>query len=139
MGIDRHSKAIVVRESEILGDLFINMFDLRRIQLAHPTEDSYTISEIADVEHTVDQCAIAMIYKLNDAAFRPLFLRMSDWAKSTKSKSEQRSTNLKQTAWYTFLLQFFDSLKVSHSRELFLLSANDTCSVYCYKLFRTYN
>ena len=118
LGIARHSKATIVMESEILGDLFIKLFDLRRVQLSVPTEDSFSVAEVEDVEESVSQCAIAMIYKLNDACFRPLFLRMSEWANHVKSQSERRRTMMKQITWYTFLLKFFDSLKVGTSDKI---------------------
>ena len=89
------------------------MFDLRHIQLSPPTEDSYSAQEIDEVEAAINEAAIAMIYKLNDATFRPLFIRISDWTNSTLSKKDGKSRLHRQTTWYSFLLQFFQTLKVS--------------------------
>ena len=104
---------MIVRYSETLGGLFLEMFDLRRIQLSPPTEDSYNATEIDKVEAAVNEAAIAMIYKLNDATFKPLFMRISDWTNSTTSKKDGKSRLHRQTTWYAFLLQFFQTLKVS--------------------------
>lgn len=104
---------MIIKYSETLGWLFLKMFDLRHIQLSPPTEDSYTAKEIEEVEAEVNEAAIAMIYKLNDATFRPLFMRISDWTNATMSKKEGESRLHRQTTWYGFLMQFFQTLKVS--------------------------
>ena len=95
------------------------MFDLRRIQLSPPTEDSYTMDEIEQVEDTVGDSMIAMIYKLNDATFRPLFARMQDWTVD-REKVDDKSKIFRQTTWFNFLSQFFGTLKV-------LLFTNSVC------------
>ncbi|KAL6720436.1 snoRNA-binding rRNA-processing protein utp10 [Lecanora helva] len=110
LGIDRHPKSIIVKQSENLGDLLMRMLDLRRIQLSPPTEDSYSIDEIEEVESAVNDVAVAMIYKLNDATFRPLFSRILEW--STHTESSDKSAKLhRQTSWYRFLYKFFNTLK----------------------------
>ena len=104
---------MIVKYSATLGGLFLKMFDLRHIQLSPPTEDSYSAKEIDEVEAEVNEAAIAMIYKLNDATFRPLFVRISDWTNATMSKEDGESRLHRQMTWYAFLLQFFQTLKVS--------------------------
>ena len=104
---------MIVKYSETLGGLFLKMFDLRHIQLSPPTEDSYSAKEIDEVEAEVNEAVIAMIYKLNDATFRPLFVRISDWTNAAMSKKDGESRLHRQTTWYAFLLQFFQTLKVS--------------------------
>lgn len=86
-------------------------FDFRRLQLSPPTDDSYTVAEIEEVEEAVNESAIVMVYKLNDATFRPLFIQMSEWANGTNLKKDKGLVH-RQTTWYTFLLKFFDALKV---------------------------
>lgn len=89
------------------------MFDLRHIQLSPPTENSYNANEIEEVEAAVNDAAIAMIYKLNDATFRPLFVRILEWSNSAISKKDEKGRLHRQTTWYAFLVQFFQTLKVS--------------------------
>lgn len=112
LGIDRHAKSVVMKHSDTLGDLFERMFDLRRIQFSPPTEDSYTDDEIEEVEEAVNDAAIAMIYKLNDATFRPLFSKMLEWSSFSES-SDNNARVHRQTTWYKFLFKFFDTLKVN--------------------------
>lgn len=72
------------------------------------------MDEINEVEDAVNESVTAMVYKLNDATFRPLFSRMLEWA--TFSDSEDKSAIIyRQATWYNFLLKFFDTLKVSLS------------------------
>jgi U3 small nucleolar RNA-associated protein 10 len=51
-----------------------------------------------------------MIYKLNDAAFRPIFSQLMDWAVAIP-KSDTAGHNLRLIGVFSFLLTFFDSLK----------------------------
>ena len=110
--IDRHPKSVVMKYSEQLGDLFMRLFDLRRIQLSPRQEDSYTTMEIELVEASINETVIAMVYKLNDARFRPLFLQMRDWTTFPES-TDQNARLHRQATWFSFLLQFFGTLKVT--------------------------
>jgi len=112
LAIDRQPKSMIIKQRETLGDLLLHVFDLRRIQNSPPTEDSYDLSEIDEVEDAVNDCAIAMVYKLNDATFRPLFLRILEWATTPTTKGD-KGTLHRQTTWFAFLLKFFDMLKVA--------------------------
>lgn len=109
--IDCQSKSIIIQHSETLVDLFLRMFDLRRIQLTSITGYNYHIAEIEKLEDIVHASAISMVYKLNDTTFRPLFVRMLEWTTVTTSKKDVKATLLRQTTLYTFLLKFFGTLK----------------------------
>lgn len=118
--IDRQPKSMIVQHSETLGGLFLKMFDLRRIQLSPITGYSYDMAEIEVVEDAVNESAISMIYKLNDATFRPMFSRMLEWTTFPTLK-DTKATIHRQTTWYTFLIKFFGTLKV-YSRNSTRLS-----------------
>ncbi|KAL8953486.1 MAG: hypothetical protein Q9222_000690 [Ikaeria aurantiellina] len=105
--IGRLSKPAVGRHSEILARLLTKAFDLRRIQFVPRTEDSYEDDEVEMVEEATNDVAIAMIYKLNDTLFRPIFEQFVDWASSSSITSRLH----RQTTLYGFLLKFFESLK----------------------------
>ena len=57
----------------------------------------------------VDETLIAMILKLNDHVFRPIFVRFSEWANGTSLKPSSRIH--RQITWWKFLLRFFGTLK----------------------------
>ena len=102
---------MIVKQSETLGDFFLKAFDLRRIQLSPRTEDSYRDEEIELVEDAVNETAIAMVYKLNDAAFRPMFTRIMEWATTSAAQRNKKSNTLRRTTLYTFVLKLFATLK----------------------------
>jgi len=116
LAIDHYPKSVIVKQSKTLGDLLLGVFDLRRIQLSPPTENSYTADEVEEVEDGVNESAIAMVYKLNDATFRPLFSRMSEWTRlsdlNSDKETDAKAILHRQATWYRFLLKFFDTLKV---------------------------
>lgn len=117
LAIDRQPNSTIVKSSEILGDLLLQVFDLRRTQLSPPTIESYDQSEIDQVEGAVNDCAIAMVYKLNDATFRPLFLRILEWATTPTTKGDNGTLH-RQITLYTFLARFFYMLKVISRKSM---------------------
>ena len=110
LSISHLPKSVISKHSSTLVNLYVKAFDLRRIQFSPRTEDSYEDSEVEEVEDAVNETTIAMIYKLNDTNFRPLYLRMMEWATAPKDgkKGVQR-----RITWWTFLGKFFGTLKVS--------------------------
>ncbi|KAL8867772.1 MAG: hypothetical protein Q9174_005445, partial [Haloplaca sp. 1 TL-2023] len=105
--VGRLSKSAVCRQSEAFANLLIKAFDLRRIQFSGRNEDSYTDSEVEDVEDVSKKVAISMIYKMNDTTFRPIFTRLVDWAASSTSESKIH----RQITLYGFFTHFFEVLK----------------------------
>ena len=109
--IDRQPKSIISQHSEMLCDLLLQMFDFRRIQLSPLADYHLDLAEIELVEDIVNETAISMTYKLNDAAFRPAFSRMLEWTMFPISK-DMKARIHRQTTWYTFLRRFFGTFKV---------------------------
>lgn len=62
------------------------------------------------IEESVNSVALKMIYKLNDAAFRPVFSQLMEWAVAVPKK-DATGRNLRLLSIYGFLLTFFGSLK----------------------------
>ena len=111
LAIDRQPKSIISQHSETLCDLFLQMFDFRRIQLSSLGDYHSDFAEIGLIEDIVNETAISMIYKLNDATFRLIFSRMSEWTVFPTSKDMKARVH-RQITWYTFLLRFFSTFKV---------------------------
>lgn len=111
--IERQPKSLVLQHTEILANILINTFDLRRTQLSRRTEGSFGDSEVEDVETAIFESAITMIYKLNDATFRPIFLKILKWTIDPTSKKDKKRNVYRRTTFYTFLIKLFDTLKVS--------------------------
>jgi U3 small nucleolar RNA-associated protein 10 len=54
--------------------------------------------------------AIKMIYKFNDATFRPIFANLIEWA-SSLPKKDKAGRNMRLQSIYGFMAMFFDNLK----------------------------
>ena len=119
--IDPQVKSVIVKHSQVLGDFFLKAFDLRRAHSSSQLGCSYTEDEIAKIEGAINDSAIAMVYKLNDATFRPYFTRALDWATTLPDRKDSKGKTLRRTTLYTFLLKFFDTLKVSWTSNLSIL------------------
>ncbi|MCJ1284859.1 snoRNA-binding rRNA-processing protein utp10 [Xylographa opegraphella] len=109
--IERQPKSVIAKHSQSLLNLFLKVFDLRRIQCSPRTTDSYDNEEMDEVEKISDDVAIKMIYKLNDAIFRPLFVKILEWATTPTGTKEKQGKIFRQISWYTFLHAFFNTLK----------------------------
>ncbi len=109
LSILQQPKSTISKYSSSLSNLFLKAFDLRRIQFSPRTEDSYEDSEVEEVEDAVNETAIAMVYRLNDTAFRPLFVKMIEWASALR---DEKKGVLRKITWWTFLGKFFGTLKV---------------------------
>ena len=125
LAIDRQPKSIIAQHSETLCDLLLQMFDFRRIQLSPLADYHLDLAEIGLVEDIVNETAISMTYKLNDATFRPVFSRMLEWTVFPISK-DMKARIHRQITWYTFLLRFFGTFKVCS--QIRLKSAAAECS-----------
>ena len=138
--IEQRPTSRTLQLSETLGDLFLKVFDLRRIQLSPRTEDSYEDAEIDEVEDIFNDSAIVMVYSSNDATFRPFFTRAITWASSSLPKGDIRGRTFRQTTWYRFLLRFFGTLKVNRAIPLLLHNcANLSPRVHRHKLCESYH
>lgn len=62
------------------------------------------------IEEAINTVALKMIYKLNDATFRPIFSQLMDWAISLPKK-DVIGRSLRLLSVYNFLLTFFGGLK----------------------------
>lgn len=69
------------------------------------------MNKLSDLEEAINDVGLKMVYKLNDAAFRPIFSQLVEWASSGLAKSDTVGVTLRQQSVYGFLYRFFDNLK----------------------------
>lgn len=110
LAIDKHSKPVITKNATVLSGLFLDAFDLSR-RIAETGEQDSVKSIMEDIETSVNENALKMIYKLNDAAFRPMFQQFVEWPGSKLSKSDAKGRAHQQYSVYGFLEAFFDNLK----------------------------
>lgn len=109
ISIDKHPKSVVTKYSSILSKIFQNGFDLRRTTTSQ--DGDVDMEDLVDIETALDTVAIKMIYKLNDATFRPVFTNLVEWASSSLPKKDKLGRTMRLQSLYRFLTIFFDSLK----------------------------
>ncbi|KAL2074594.1 hypothetical protein VTL71DRAFT_8372 [Oculimacula yallundae] len=109
IAVDKHPKTVVTKYSPILAKIFQNAFDLRR-QWTTSADEQYTVESISEIEGEVNDVAIKMIYKFNDATFRPIFSNLIEWA-SSLPKKDQKGRALRLQSIYGFMAVFFENLK----------------------------
>ncbi|RDA91408.1 hypothetical protein CP533_6899 [Ophiocordyceps camponoti-saundersi (nom. inval.)] len=108
--IYKHHKSVVSKNATVLMNIFLQALDVRRRTHAAGTPDGPVLEQVVRVESEASEKALKMIYKFNDAAFRPLFANMMEWA--TRGLEGDRSGRvLRQCSVYGFLERFFGQLK----------------------------
>ncbi|KAJ8128946.1 hypothetical protein O1611_g4688 [Lasiodiplodia mahajangana] len=110
IAIDKHSKADISRNVTVLSSIFLNALDLRRLLHSQSNVDSEFIRHIGQIEDIVNSVALRMVYKLNDATFRPIFSQLMEWSTAVPKK-EINGRNFRLLSVYGFLLAFFSNLK----------------------------
>ena len=121
MALDKHPNSVIAKNVPVLSTIILNGLDLRRITVvATPTLTADHQKSLDEIEQTVSESALKMIYKLNDAVFRPVFSQLVDWSAGSATtvpnatslaKSDVQGRTLRQISVYGFLQTFFDTLK----------------------------
>ncbi|OJJ49101.1 hypothetical protein ASPZODRAFT_23375 [Penicilliopsis zonata CBS 506.65] len=111
IAIDKHPKSATVKNVNLLTSVLFKALDLRREQISQGSRAVFELDELDEVEETVNGVAIKMIYKLNDTLFRPIFVKMIDWATAGLPKKDTQGRTLRLTTFYKFLQVFFGTLK----------------------------
>jgi len=111
LALDKHTKSTVSKSVSTLSTIFTNALDLRRQVSADGEEAKVKPAELEEIESTVNDCALKMIYKLNDATFRPIFSELVEWSSSKLPKQDVTGTTLRQLSVYGFFNTFFGGLK----------------------------
>lgn len=95
-----------------MSNIFLSAFDLRRVDHSRGEGSRHSVRNLNRIEDTVNAVALRMVYKLNDAAFRPIFSSLMEWAVgSTLPQSDVTGRNLRLLGVFSFLFTFFGSLK----------------------------
>jgi U3 small nucleolar RNA-associated protein 10 len=111
LAIDKHPKTSISKNAALLANILMKVLDLRRQKHTGNETSADTQQQIDAIEASVNEKALKMIYKLNDASFRPIFVQFVEWASSGLPTSDESGRSLRQYALYGFLETFFDNLK----------------------------
>ncbi|KAI5465612.1 armadillo-type protein [Mariannaea sp. PMI_226] len=111
LAIDNQSKASISKNATLLSGILKKAFDLRREAHANGELSEQELEKIDAIEENLNDKGLKMIYKLNDAAFRPVFVQLIEWSSTGLAKSDRLGRSLRQYSVYGFLKTFFGNLK----------------------------
>lgn len=101
--VQHHKKSVVIKHGQALFGVLLKAFDLRR---THPDEE-----DSDEVFNLVDKIALDVVMKLNDATFRPFFIRLVEWTTSELPKSDYHGRVNRAVSLYSFANLLFEQLK----------------------------
>lgn len=110
LSIEKHPKSATMKNLSVLTSILFRAFDLRREQASLP-KSAFEVTDLEEIEDLVNEVTIKMIYKLNDTTFRPIFIKLVEWATDHPKKDAQAGL-ARLTTFYRFLQVFFGTLQV---------------------------
>jgi len=110
LAIDKHPKSGISKNAMLLASVLTKVFDLRRQEHAKGEFGEQDLLRLSALDASANDKALKMIYKLNDAAFRPVFDQIITWS-SSGLKDDRAGRALRQLSVYGFLEAFFGTLK----------------------------
>ncbi|KAF4993011.1 hypothetical protein FDECE_13542 [Fusarium decemcellulare] len=111
LAIDKHPKSGISKNATLLSSILMKVFDLRRQEHSKGDLGEQTLLKLSALDASANDKALKMIYKLNDAAFRPVFIQLVEWSSSGLAKNDRVGRSLRQYSVYGFLQAFFGTLK----------------------------
>ncbi|KAL4953852.1 hypothetical protein BDW69DRAFT_164310 [Aspergillus filifer] len=111
LSIEKHPKSATMKNLSVLSSILFRAFDLRREQVALGGKSVFETSDLEEVEDLINDVTIKMIYKLNDTTFRPIFVKLADWATTGLAKKDTQGSLARLTTFYRFLQVFFSTLQ----------------------------
>ncbi|UQC78139.1 BP28CT domain-containing protein [Colletotrichum lupini] len=108
--VDSQPKSVVTKNVTTLSTILLNSLDLRRREHIKGKLTNATAQYVAKIEASINDVTLKMIYKLNDAAFRPIFTQIIEWS-TQLPKQDATGRTLRRFSVYGFLQVFFEGLK----------------------------
>ncbi|KAK4985088.1 snoRNA-binding rRNA-processing protein utp10 [Elasticomyces elasticus] len=112
MLIDFHPKSVIIRHAQILFSIFLNAYDFRRLQAVD--SDGVDVDKKVELDATeslINAAALEMTLKLNDATFRPFFVRLVEWASDDLPGKDRNGRMLRAISLFGFLTLLFEKLR----------------------------
>ncbi|EME47404.1 hypothetical protein DOTSEDRAFT_50810 [Dothistroma septosporum NZE10] len=103
--VKHHTKSTILKNAQLLFSVLFHAFDLRRKLLPTAHEPSH-YDGLFDF---IDSVTMDTVLKLNDATFRPFFLRLGEWV--GQLPEDREGTICRHTSLYSFAGTLFDQLK----------------------------
>jgi hypothetical protein len=103
------SKSDILEFRSEVGKFFLEAFDLRT-----KISDSFSDSDISELENDLIISFYNLVLKLNDEHFKPIYLKLVDWATLSISFDNLTATDIvkRQITFYHIVNEMFNRLKV---------------------------
>nr|POE73048.1 u3 small nucleolar rna-associated protein 10 [Quercus suber] len=105
-----HTKTTIAKNTPLLFGLILNIFDIRRAGLGVRENESEQVV-IGELEQLINAITLDVVLKLNDATFRPFFIRLVEWAISTLPASDHDGRLDRALSLYSFVQVLSEQLK----------------------------
>lgn len=102
--IDRATKSTVQKMHTALLQFLLLAFDIRRTS-------NFDDEDIEHLEERTLKIALQMVYKLSDTVFKPMFLRMLEWAAEDLRESDPDGRRKRLSVFWDLLTMLCDNLK----------------------------
>lgn len=102
--LDGATKSTVQKMHSSLLHFLLLAFDIRRTS-------NFDDEDIEHLEERSLKVALQMVYKLNDTIFKPMFLRMLEWAAEDLRESDPEGRDKRLTVFWGLLTMLCDNLK----------------------------
>ena len=100
-----------MKNSLPLQQTLIELLDLRNVYEAEKLYHEYSDSALEAAEQKINNLAMSIIMKMNDKSFRPIFVRIVDWA-TTPMTTNRKALERRTISFFKFYEVFNDQLKV---------------------------
>jgi len=87
-----------------LFKFYLITFDIRRLN------GQFMFESIEEIEGHLITAFMSLIMKLNETTFKPIFIKILDWANSQNSEIEKEQFTLSKLSRFVFFFRLVDSL-----------------------------
>ena len=108
--IEAQPKSLVSRHARAIFEYFGHAFALRRMCTVAVTKPEYIDEQIDSIERAMIETLIATVFKVNDAIFRPFFIRLLDQCVPHQSKQAEDQT-LQSITFFRFVASLSSRLQ----------------------------
>ncbi|KAF9871644.1 hypothetical protein CkaCkLH20_10842 [Colletotrichum karsti] len=108
--VESNTKSVITKNVTTLSAILLSALDLRRREQATGKLTPSASQRVSKIEAAINEVALKVIYKLNDAAFRPIFSQIVEWS-TQLPKQDITGRAMRRFSIYGFFNVFFESLK----------------------------
>ncbi|CAI4211464.1 unnamed protein product [Parascedosporium putredinis] len=105
-----HREQTIRKNVSSLSSILLSAYDFRRQEFEKGPVTETVATKVAEIESSINEVALLVIHKLNDATFRPIFTQLVDWTSTGLGKSDTVGRLRRSQSVYGFLYAFFNQL-----------------------------